>query len=254
VVGQQLAGHETVAQALRRAETSPRIKAIVFHVDSPGGSAIASDLIWREVSRIQRQKPVVALMGNVAASGGYYVACGARHIVASATTLTGSIGVIAGKVNLGGLFEKAGLHREIVSLGATASMPSTFASYSEHEWDLLRKWMDEIYQRFKARVAAGRGRSAETIEEIARGRVWTGRQALGLELIDEIGDFESAVRKAKELAGIPFDDDVPLLTIRPAKAGSWPSAAPAAWEPALRSLGGLLMEHALLLMPSEVRF
>lgn len=253
LVGQQLAGHETVARALRRAEASPRIKAIVFHVDSPGGSAIASDLIWHEVSRIQRQKPVVVHMGNVAASGGYYVACGARHIVASATTLTGSIGVIAGKVNLGGLFEKAGLHREIVSLGATASMPSTFASYSDHEWALLRKWMDEIYQRFKARVAAGRGRPVETIEEIARGRVWTGRQALGLGLIDEVGDFESALHKAKELAGIPLDADVPLMTMRPAKTASWPPAAPAAWGQILQSLSRLWTEHALLLMPPEMR-
>ena len=157
LLGQQLAGHETIAQALRRAEASPRVKAIVFHVDSPGGSAIASDLIWREVSRLQRHKPVVVFMGNVAASGGYYVACGARHIVASATTLTGSIGVIAGKINLGGLFEKAGIHRELVSLGATASMPSTFASYSDAEWALLRRWMEEVYQRFKSGWRRGEG-------------------------------------------------------------------------------------------------
>jgi protease IV len=253
LVGQQLAGHETVAQALRRAEASSRIRAIVFHVDSPGGSAIASDLIWREVDRIQRQKPVVVLMGDVAASGGYYVACGARHIVANATTLTGSIGVIAGKVNLGGLFEKAGVHREIVSLGATAAMPSIFASYSDHEWALLRRWMDEIYQRFKARVAAGRGRPVEAIEEIARGRVWTGRQALGLGLIDEIGDFDSAIRKAKELTGIPLDADIPLMTMRPVKAASWPSAAPAAWGQTLQSLSRLWTEHALVLMPPEMR-
>jgi protease IV len=251
LVGPQLAGHETIAQALRRAESSPRIKAIVFHVDSPGGSAIASDLIWHEVSRVQRQKPVVVFMGNVAASGGYYVACGAQHIVAGATTLTGSIGVIAGKINLRGLLEKAGIHREIVSLGATASMPSTSAPYSEREWELLRRWMDEIYQRFKARVAAGRGRSLEAIEEVARGRAWTGRQALSVGLIDEIGDFEAAVRKAKELAEIPLDADVPVLMIRPTKATPWPSVAPASWEQALRSLRQLLREHALLLRPSE---
>ena len=178
LVGQQLAGHETIAQALRRAESSSRIKAIVFYVDSPGGSAIASDLIWHEVSRVQRRKPVVVCMGNVAASGGYYVACGAQHIVAGATTLTGSIGVIAGKIDWHGLLEKASIHREIIRIGATASMPSTFVSYSDQEWELLRRWMDEIYQRFKARVAAGRGRSLEAIDEVARGRVWTGRQAL----------------------------------------------------------------------------
>lgn len=251
LLGRQLAGHETIAQALRRAESSPRVKAIVFHVDSPGGSAIASDLIWHEVSRIQRQKPVVVFMGSVAASGGYYVACGARHIVAGATTLTGSIGVIAGKVNVRGLLEKAGIRREILGLGATASMPSAFASYSEREWDLLRRWMEEIYQRFRSRVAAGRGQSIETIEEIARGRVWTGRQALSLGLVDEIGDFEAAVRRTKELAGIPADADIPMMTMRSTKAGLWPSLPPATWELALRSLTQLGREHALLLMPSE---
>ena len=253
LVGQQLAGHETIAQALRRAESSPRIKAIVFYVDSPGGSAIASDLIWHEVSRVQRQKPVVVCMGNVAASGGYYVACGAQHIVAGATTLTGSIGVIAGKIDWHGLLEKAGIHREIIRIGATASMPSTFASYSDHEWELLRRWMDEIYQRFKARVAVGRGRSLEAIEEIARGRVWTGRQALSLGLVDEIGDVAVAVRKAKELAQIPLHADVPVMIMRPTKAAPWPSVAPAAWEPALRSLRQLWTEHALALMPPEMR-
>jgi protease IV len=253
LVGQQLAGHETIAQALRRAESSPRIKAIVFYVDSPGGSAIASDLIWHEVSRVQRQKPVVVCMGNVAASGGYYVACGAQHIVAGATTLTGSIGVIAGKIDWHGLLEKAGIHREIIRIGATASMPSTFASYSDHEWELLQRWMDEIYQRFKARVAVGRGRSVEAIEEIARGRVWTGRQALSLGLIDEIGDVAVAVRKAKELAQIPLHADVPVMIMRPTKAAPWPSVAPAAWEPALRSLRQLWTEHSLALMPPEMR-
>jgi protease IV len=253
LVGQQLAGHETIAQALRRAESSPRIKAIVFYVDSPGGSAIASDLIWHEVSRVQRQKPVVVCMGNVAASGGYYVACGAQHIVAGATTLTGSIGVIAGKIDWHGLLEKAGIHREIIRIGATASMPSTFASYSDHEWELLQRWMDEIYQRFKARVAVGRGRSVEAIEEIARGRVWTGRQALSLGLIDEIGDVAVAVHKAKELAQIPLHADVPVMLMRPTKAAPWPSVAPAAWEPALRSLRQLWTEHSLALMPPEMR-
>jgi protease-4 len=253
LLGRQFAGHKTIVQALRRAESSPRVKAIVFHVDSPGGSAIASDLIWHEVNRVQRQKPVVVCMGAVAASGGYYVACGARHIVAGATTLTGSIGVIAGKMNLRGLFEKAGIHREILALGATASMPSLFASYADHEWELLRRWMDEIYQRFKARVAAGRGRSLEAIEEVARGRVWTGRQALSLGLIDEVGDFEAAVRRAKELADIPLDADVPVMPMRPMKAAPWPSVPPTTWEQAWRSLRQLSTEHALVLMSPETR-
>jgi protease IV len=173
--------------------------------------------------------------------------------VAGATTLTGSIGVIAGKIDWHGLLEKAGIHREIIRIGATASMPSTFASYSDHEWELLQRWMDEIYQRFKARVAVGRRRSVEAIEEVARGRVWTGRQALSLGLIDEIGDGAVAVRKAKELAQIPLHADVPVMIMRPTKAAPWPSVAPAAWEPALRSLRQLWTEHSLTLMPPEMR-
>jgi protease IV len=252
LVGQQLAGHESIAQALRRAEQISSIKAIVLYVDSPGGSAIASDLIWREVSRVQERKPVVVCMGSVAASGGYYVACGARHIVAGATTLTGSIGVIAGKMNLQGLLDKVGVHREIVMRGATAAMPSAFISYSEPEWDMLQRWMEEIYQRFKARVAAGRGLTLEAVEAVARGRVWNGRQALDHGLIDALGDFEAAVRQAKNLAGIPLDADVPLLTPRPGKNAPWPSVAPAAWDQGWRSVTRLLGESALVLMPSPM--
>jgi protease-4 len=253
LVGQQLAGHETITRALRHAEENPLVKAVVFYVDSPGGSAVASDLIWREVTRLQERKPVVVCMGNVAGSGGYYVACGARHIVAGATTLTGSIGVIAGKLNVRGLFEKAGVHREIIGRGATASMPSAFTSYTAFEWEVLQGWMTEIYERFKARVAAGRGQSLEAIEAVARGRVWTGRQALAHGLIDEIGDFETATRQAKLLAGVALDADVPLITMRPGKATPWPAASPATWELTLRSVMRLLDEHALVLMPPEVR-
>ena len=252
LLGQQLAGHETIAQALRRAESSPRVKAIVLQVDSPGGSAIASDLIWHEVSRVQRQKPVVVFMGTVAASGGYYVACGARHIVAWCDHPDGLDRRDRWQGQPAWTLRKSWnpAARSLAS-GATASMPSSFVSYSEHEWELLRRWMDEIYQRFKARVAAGRGRSIEAIEEIARGRVWTGRQALSLGLIDELGDFEAAVRRAKELAGIPLDADVPMMKMRPTKAAPWPSVSPATWEQTLRSLRQLWTEHALVLMPPE---
>ncbi len=253
LLGRQAAGHETVARAFRLAEKLPQIKAIVFHVDSPGGSALASDLIWREVARVQRTKPVVVHMGNVAGSGGYYVACGARHIVAGATTLTGSIGVVSGKFNAEGLYTKAGLRQEIIARGDTATMSSAFRSFSDREWATLQQWMDAIYMRFKARVAAGRHRSVEEIETIARGRVWTGRQALEHRLVDEIGDLEAAVRKAKHLAGIPLEAEVPVVTIRPPKtAGAVPAASTAAWGEALRAAVGLLNEHALLIMPPEV--
>ncbi len=250
--GRQLAGHETVARAFRLAEKLPQIKAIVFHVDSPGGSAVASDLIWREVARVQRTKPVVVHMGNVAGSGGYYVSCGARHIVAGATTLTGSIGVVSGKFNTEGFYAKAGLRQEVVARGATATLFSPSRAFTDREWTILRNWMDSVYLRFKARVAAGRQRSEEEIEAVARGRVWTGRQALDHRLVDEIGDFEAAVQKAKQLSGIALDAHVPVVTVRPPKSSAIPSASVAAWAEFWCASVGLLNAHSLLLMPPEV--
>ena len=251
LLGQQLAGHETVARAFRAAERHPAVKAIVFHVESGGGSAIASDMIWREVARVQQRKPVVVYMGNVAGSGGYYVACGARHVVANATTITGSIGVVAGKMNLRGMYERAGLHREIVARGATAAMFSTFTDFTDHEWSILRGWMEDIYARFISRVASGRQQDAPVIEAIAGGHVYTGRQAHALRLIDEVGDFEAAVAKAKLLAGLREDAEVPVLTIRPPRVAGIPDASAAAWIDALGRAARLLQEPALLLTPLD---
>lgn len=251
LLGQHLAGHETVARAFRAAERHPAVRAVVFHVDSGGGSAIASEMLWREVARVQRRKPVVVYMGNVAGSGGYYVACGARHIVAGATTITGSIGVVSGKFNLRGFFERAGLHREVVARGATATMFSAFTDFTEQEWVLLRDWMQDIYARFKERVAAGRAQDVAHVEALARGRVYTGQQGHALGLIDEVGDFDAAVRKAKALAGIPEAIDVPVVTIRPPKAAGIPEGSAAAWVEALQQAARLLQEPALLLTPLE---
>jgi protease-4 len=251
LLGQHLAGHETIARAFRAAERHPAVQAVVFHVDSGGGSAVASEMIWREVARLQQRKPVVVFMGNVAGSGGYYVACGARHIVAGASTITGSIGVVAGKLNLSGLFARAGLRREIVSRGATAGMLSAFTDFTEREWGVLRGWMEEIYGRFIGRVAEGRRQDPPAIRRIAGGRVYTGRQALELGLVDELGDFEAALRKAKALAGIPEDAEVPVLTIRPPRHAPIPEAPAAAWLDALGAAARLLQEPALLLAPVD---
>ncbi|HLA23986.1 MAG TPA: S49 family peptidase [bacterium] len=252
LLGAHLAGHETIARAFRAAERSPFIKAVVFHVESGGGSAVASDMIWREVERVRRSKPVVVFMGNVAGSGGYYVACGSAHIVVGATTLTGSIGVVAGKVSAHPLAEKIGVRREVLGRGQTATMFSGFTAFTEREWAALRWWMEEVYVRFTGRVAAGRRKPAPEIDALARGRVYTGRQALGLGLVDEVGDFESAVRRAKSLAGIPVDADIPVVTVRPPKAAAVPSAAGAAWLDSLGRAVRLMQEPALLLMGLDV--
>jgi len=260
-LGSRFAGVETVARAFRAAERHPRVRAIVFHIDSGGGSALASDLIWREVERIKPRKPVVAFMGAVAGSGGYYVACGANRIVAQPTTITGSIGVVSGKLTIRGLYERLGLNREIVARGANATMESIFQPFTPVQLNRLRQQMDAVYRRFIARVAAGRSRQTHEIGAIARGRVWTGRQALERGLVDELGDFTTAVRRAQALAGIPPAASVAVVTVRAPRAIRLPAAAPgqAAGAPlvqallgavdAFRAVRGLVEEGTLLLMP-----
>jgi protease-4 len=251
--GQRLAGCDTVARAFRAAERAPHIKAVVFHVDSRGGSPVASDLIWREVTRLRRSKPVVVHMGDVAGSGGYYVSCGASWIVAGAATLTGSIGVVAGKFDVHGLLERGGIRHEILSRGATATMPSAFTPYTDSEWQVLQTWMDRLYQRFRSIVAQGRGRSEDEVEKIARGRVWTGRQALEIGLVDEVGDFDAAVRKARVLAGIPERADVAVLTVHPPQTAPVPVYPVSAWSDLVAGLRMLLSERAWLITESEAR-
>ncbi len=224
-VGGKFAGSETVARAFRAAERHPRVRAIVFHVDSRGGSELASNLIWREVERIKVKKPVVAFMGNVAGSGGYYVACGASKIIAQPATITGSIGVVSGKLTARGLYGRLGLNREVVARGEAATMESPFQPFAPEQFKRMRREIQTIYRRFIGKVAVGRGKSEAEIEGIARGRVWTGRQALERGLVDELGDFTLAVRRARELAGIPAAQDIATLTIRPPQAIAIPSAA-----------------------------
>jgi protease-4 len=192
-------------------------------------------------------------MGNVAGSGGYYVACGSAHIVAGATTLTGSIGVVAGKISAQRLAERLGVRRDILTRGQTAAMFSGFTDFTEREWAALRWLMEEIYARFTGRVAAGRGKPVPEVEALARGRVYTGRQALALGLIDELGDFESAVRRAKSLAGIASETDIPVVTVRPPRAAAIPSVAGTAWLDSLGRAARLLQEPALLMMGLDLQ-
>jgi protease-4 len=252
LVGRHLAGAATIARAFRAVERIRRARAVVFVVDSRGGSALGSDLIWREVERIKRGRPVVVFMGDVAGSGGYYVSAGANQIIASPSTITGSIGVVEGKLVFADLYERYGLHREILARGVTATIPSGFAHLNETEWHRMRAEMADIYVRFKRRVTEGRNRSEREIEAIARGRVWTGRQALEWGLVDELGDFALAVRRARELAGIPEDRPVTVATVRPPRAAPSPTFAPAgALAETLAGLGqvrALAEERALLVM------
>ncbi|MEO8519701.1 MAG: signal peptide peptidase SppA [Dermatophilaceae bacterium] len=204
-MGRQV-GSDSVAAALRAATRDENVRALVLHVDSPGGSAVASDTIWREVCRVRDAgKPVVVSMGRAAASGGYYIACPADVIVALPSTLTGSIGVFGGKLVVRELLDRLGLTTGSVSHGSRSLMFSARRGFTDVERERLAATIDAIYEDFVAKVAKGRGRPVAEIEPIARGRVWTGSDALDLGLVDELGGLRDAVRIARQRAGLPSD-------------------------------------------------
>ncbi|MDQ3942744.1 MAG: S49 family peptidase, partial [Actinomycetota bacterium] len=206
-VGGEQAGSESVVAALRVAEKARRVAAVLFYVDSPGGDALASDLIWREVERLSAKKPVVVLMGNAAASGGYYVSAAASHIVARRGTLTGSIGVLAIRPVALGLYERLGINPVALERGARAGVLDPSRRPSPDDLRVIEGQIGRIYTEFKDRVAKGRGNDLTDLEGIAGGRVWTGIEALDLGLVDETGGFSDALSKARELGGV--DRDVP---------------------------------------------
>jgi len=208
VIGGLLAGAETLVQSLRAAGKDDRTAAVVFLVDSGGGSALASDLIGREVRRIAAKKPVVAVMGGVAASGGYYVLTHASRVIAAPTTVTGSIGVLTGKLVLEGLLQRHGLNHEQLRRGRFALLQDPGRPFTDEERALLARANEEIYRRFVDRVAEGRKMTTARVDALARGRVWSGLDALRLGLIDELGDVETAITRACELARIPRDAPV----------------------------------------------
>jgi protease-4 len=195
-----------LTRAFRDAFRDPAVRAIVLRIDSPGGSAVASETIWREVLRArERGKPVIASMGDTAASGGYYIAAPADKIVAEPATITGSIGVLAGKLVVAGLFRKIGISVDSEQRGANAGMFSATQDFSPAEWQRLESFLDETYRGFKQHVAAGRHLSADAVEAVAKGRVWSGEDAKAKGLVDELGGYDTAFRLAKEAAQIPAD-------------------------------------------------
>jgi protease-4 len=197
-------GAEAAARALAALREDPRIAAAVLHIDSRGGSAPASDLIWHQVVRLAAKKPVVAYLHDIAASGGYYIACAATRIVAQPTTLTGSIGVVAGKVSLAGLFERAGVRSVVLARGPASTMLRVSHPYTDEERRRLAAEVDALYAQFVDKVAGGRRLDRDEAERHARGRVWTGLDAHERGLVDLLGDVEDAVRAAEELVGAPL--------------------------------------------------
>lgn len=200
-VAGELAGDEELLHRIAHAREDDS-RAVVLRIDSPGGSATASDRLWRELRTLAAAKPLVVSMGNVAASGGYYIAMAGEEIYAMPTTLTGSIGVYAGKFDLSGLYDKLGLGLVPVSRGANASFPSSLQPFTEGQRQRLRADLEAFYGRFVERVAASRGLAPGEAEAVARGRVWAGTDALEHGLVDAAGGLHEAITRAAELAGI----------------------------------------------------
>ena len=222
-LGGSAIGSDTVAAALRTARSDDRVRAVLLRVNSPGGSATASDTIWREVVRIRNAgKPVVVSMSDVAASGGYAISMAADVIVAQPGTITGSIGVISAKPVLGQALDRAGVSTDSVTEGAHADMFTTSRPYSDEEWEKINGWLDRIYADFTGKVADGRGLGQDQVHEIARGRVWTGADAAGIGLVDELGGLDTALAVARQKASLPqsaavrlFPRSRPLDRLRP---------------------------------------
>lgn len=219
ILGRQTLGSWTAQQQIRAARQDETIAAVVLHVDSPGGSALASDLIWRELQLLQQEKPLVVYMGDVAASGGYYIAAPAHKIVAQPATLTGSIGVVTAKPVTAGLYAKLHAHREVIQRGAHADLYADDQPWTGETRAKVEAGVVQVYRTFKARVAAGRKLPYDTLDEIANGRVWTGAQGVQHGLVDELGDFQQAVTAACTLAALPTDGTVRTTRIEAPK--SW---------------------------------
>jgi protease-4 len=210
MMGEMAMGSKTIVDALEKAAEDDDVLAVVLRVDSPGGSAVASDLIWREVVHVKATKPVIASMGDVAGSGGYYIAMGAEKIIAEPLSITGSIGVIGGKPVVSGLFDKLGIHTEVISRGKNAGSMSVVDPFTPEEKKAWMRLLKDTYRQFVSKAAQGRDMPREEVEELAQGRVYTGRMAVDNGLVDQLGTLHDAVIEAKLAAGLKADDKVDL--------------------------------------------
>ncbi|MBL8174800.1 MAG: signal peptide peptidase SppA [Bryobacterales bacterium] len=209
--GETSMGSDTVAAAFRDAINDKSVKAILFRVDSPGGSYVASDTIWNETMRAKKAgKPVIVSMSSVAGSGGYFVAMAADKIVAQPATITGSIGVLGGKMLTNGLWDKLGISWDEVHNGQNARMFSSSSDYSKEEWARIQAWLDRVYDDFTSKVAAGRKLPKEKVLEVAKGRIWTGEDAKARGLVDELGGYPAALKLVKQAIKAKESDDVTL--------------------------------------------
>jgi len=256
LVGAERAGDLTIVQLARQVASDKRAAAAVLYVNSPGGSATASEAMRQALEQVSIRKPLVVAMGSVAGSGGYFVATPGRWITARPSTLTGSIGVLSGKIVTGGLWAKLLFNRETIAIGEHVTIEGDEKPYTEAERRIVQSQIDRIYHLFLDRVGRSRTMSPEDVHAIAAGRVWTGRQALERNLVDELGGLEAAIRKARSLAGLK--DDAPAREVRVPRKLIPPLALPSAAAYAGYLLDGIKLVNrapALVVMeflPSEV--
>ena len=259
-VGGASAGEETIVQLLRQAEKDEQMAALVFHIDSGGGSALASDLIYRQIERIAQKKPVLAYMGNTAASGGYYVAAAAQHIMSQPLTVTGSIGVITAHISTADLYQKIQANRVSITRGKRAGLYTDEAPLTTDQREVLWAGVVETYQQFKKVVANGRDLPLPELDPICEGRVWTGDQALDHKLVDSFGDFQDAIQKAAELAKLSTgpDDVIQVHNLHhPERQYLIPQPFEAAEE--IASLLSAeqwqqMLGHPLMMLPYRIKF
>lgn len=258
LLGGSIAGEQTLVRLIRKAEELEQMAALVFHVDSQGGSALASDLIARQIQRLQKKKPVVVYMGDVAASGGYYVSAYANEIVCQPATITGSIGVLSGRINTTDLLDKLHINRVEIKRGQQAGLYTRNQPMTEADRAVFRNGVEDVYRKFKEVVSNGRSLPYDNLDPICNGRVWTGQQAYEHGLVDKFGDLMDAVQRAAELAKLPTDDRhrISVMTLF-SKDNSY--ELPAMWQPNetltwLQNLHDQLHQKALTLWPVHIRW
>jgi protease-4 len=263
--GRSISGAETVGRFLDHAGQSRRVRAVIVRINSPGGSSLASDLVWHKISLVTRKKPVVVSFGDVAASGGYYIASPASHILAEPTSITGSIGVLGGKFVARELMNRLAIHRESLLRGEHAAYESLFSEFSPGESERLNAHMLEFYREdFLKKVAGGRKMDEDAVEQVGRGRIWSGRQAKEHNLVDEIGGISEAIQQARRLARIKDSKKIRVIhycrrrrlwerlmpDIRsPFTAGILPPST----LDAIETIESLRKQEILLMMPFHIR-
>ena len=258
--GTKTMGSTTITRALRNVRKDSSVKAVVLRIDSGGGLVVAADTIWRELMRLKDVKPLVVSMGDVAGSGGYYIAAPADTIVAEPGTITGSIGVVSGKYSFKGLYDKIGLHKEILKRGKHADFYTDYGDYPTEEREIIHAQIKEIYEDFVGKVAEGRGMTREAVNQIGKGRIWTGKQAKEIGLVDELGGLNLALSIARKKAGLAQKK---VQLIRLPRQGAWEQ-----WLEALNTarlnrsltnwkfptLAEAIMEHrTFLVMPYNIQ-